>query len=219
MFNDFKGYDRDGKPIKISIPPTLLISSIGVIDDVTKVVSLDVKFSGDLVYILGETYEELGGSEYYSLFSEKHGKKCIGNKVPKVNPGKNKKLYKDIYKSIKKQLISSSISINRGGMGVALAKIAIGGGLGLDLRLNNLPGLVHRNDLALFSETQGRIIVTISPKNKNIFEKLMKGNNIALIGKVIKEPKIIVKGLKDNLIIKLSLKKVHDAYFSTFKGY
>ncbi|MBI3955374.1 phosphoribosylformylglycinamidine synthase, partial [Candidatus Gottesmanbacteria bacterium] len=172
MFNDFKGCDRDGKPIKISIPPTLLISSIGVIDDITKVVSLDVKFPGDLVYILGETIEELGGSEYFSLISDKHGKNCIGNNVPNVNPRKNKKLYADFYKCIKKQLISSSISINRGGMGVALAKIAIGGGLGLDIELKNLPGLVMRDDFALFSESQGRIIVTISLKNKNIFEKM-----------------------------------------------
>ncbi len=219
MYNDFKGFDRDGKPIKISIPPTLLISSIGVIDDVTKVVSLDVKFPGDLVYILGETYEELGGSEYFSLISEKHGKNCIGNKVPHVNPKKNKKLYTDFYQSIKKQLLSSSISINRGGLGAALAKKAIGGGLGLDIKLKNLPGSVTRDDFALFSESQGRIIVTISQKNKNIFEKLMEANNIALIGKVIKEPKMIIQGLKGGVVINTSLKKIQDAYSSTFKGY
>ena len=219
MFNDFKGYDRSGKSIKISIPPTLLISSLGVVDDITKVVSLDVKFPGDLVYILGDTYMELGGSEYFSLISEKQRNNSIGNNVPKVNPRKNKKLYTDFYKSIKKQLISSSISINRGGLGIALAKMAIGGELGLDIRLNNLPGLVRRNDFALFSESQGRIVVTVLPKNKNIFEKLMRGNSFALIGKVIKEPKMIIRGLKGGEIINTGLKKIQDAYTSTFKGY
>ncbi|OGG21663.1 phosphoribosylformylglycinamidine synthase [Candidatus Gottesmanbacteria bacterium RIFCSPHIGHO2_02_FULL_40_13] len=219
MFNDFKGYDRDGKPLKISIPPTLLISSIGVVGDVTQAVSLDVKFPGDLVYILGDTYDESGGSEYFSYISEKQGKNCIGNKVPNVNPQKNKKLYADFYQSIQKQLISSSISINHGGMGAALAKIAIAGCLGLDIRLDNLPGLVTRDDFALFSESQGRILVTISPKNKNIFEKLMKGNKIALIGNVIKEPEMIIHGLKGSVVINTSLKKIQDAYFSTFKGY
>ena len=162
---------------------------------------------------------ELGGSEYFSLISEKQRNNSIGNNVPKVNPRKNKKLYTDFYKSIKKQLISSSISINRGGLGIALAKMAIGGELGLDIRLNNLPGLVRRNDFALFSESQGRIVVTVLPKNKNIFEKLMRGNSFALIGKVIKEPKMIIRGLKGGEIINTGLKKIQDSYTSTFKGY
>ena len=61
MFNDFKGYDADNNPVTISIPPTLLISAIGVMEDVAHAVSLDPKQAGDLVYLLGETKDELGG--------------------------------------------------------------------------------------------------------------------------------------------------------------
>jgi len=91
MFNDFKGYNQKGKKVKISIDPTLLISSIGIIDDVNKVVSMDVKVKGDIVYVLGETLDELGGSEYFCMLSDNG--ESIGSKVPKVDAKKNKKLF------------------------------------------------------------------------------------------------------------------------------
>ncbi len=76
MFNDFSGYDAENNPVKISVPPTLLISSIGIHQDVAKAVSLDAKIAGDLVYVIGETCEELGGSEYFAHLG------YIGNTVP-----------------------------------------------------------------------------------------------------------------------------------------
>ena len=63
MYNDFSGFDAHDNPVKISVPPTLLISSIGVHDDVAKAVSMDAKIDGDLVYVIGGTSEELGGSD------------------------------------------------------------------------------------------------------------------------------------------------------------
>lgn len=213
MFNDFKGYDEKGNHIKISIPPTLLISSIGIINDVLKTISIDVKFPTDLVYILGETKDELGGSEYFSMH------KSIGNNIPKVNALKNKKIYQAFYQAVKKNLISSAISITRGGLGVALAKTALAGKLGIEVSLKNLPGQVSRNDFALFSESQGRLLVTINPKNKKIFEKIMKGNQLKQIGQVINKPQIIIKGLDNKTIVNLSLDKVEKSYKSTFKNF
>lgn len=213
MFNDFKGYDEKGDPIKISVPPTLLISSIGIIEDVTKTISIDVKFPGDLVYILGETKEELGGSEYFALY------KSVGNKVPKVEAQKNKKLYQSFYKAGRSQLISSAISITRGGLGIALAKTALAGKLGIEVCLNNLLGRVFHNDFVLFSESQGRILITINPKNKKIFEKIMKGNQFKQIGQVTKNQRLVIKGLDNKTIINLNLEKIEKAYKSVFKNY
>ena len=102
---------------------------------------------------------------------------------------------------------------------MALAKTALAGKLGVEVSLNNLPGFVTRNDFALFSESQGRILVTINPKNKKEFENVMKGNQFKQIGQVTKEQKIIVKGLDDKEIINLSLEKIEKAYKSTFKNY
>jgi phosphoribosylformylglycinamidine synthase len=213
MFNDFKGYDGEGNPIKISVPPTLLISSIGLIEDVLKTISIDLKFPGDLVYILGETKDELGGSEYFSM------NKSVGNNVPKVNGLKNKKMYSDYYKASQSQLIASAISITRGGLGIALAKTALAGKLGIKISLTNLPGKVSRNDFALFSESQGRILVTINPKNKKEFEKIMKGNNFKQIGQVTDNQQLIIKGVDNKTTVDLGLEKIEKAYKLTFKNY
>jgi len=74
MFNDFKGFNEKGQPVKVSIHPTLLVSSLAIIDDIYKSVSIDLKLPGDLIYIIGETNDELGGSEYFQMIGEKRVK-------------------------------------------------------------------------------------------------------------------------------------------------
>lgn len=209
MFNDFAGFDKKGKSVQISIPPTLLITSIGVIDDFMKVVSLDAKIPGDLIYILGETYDELGGSEYYSA----------GGTVPQVDAGKNKKLYKAFSESLQKNLISSSISCGRGGLAIALAKKALGGKLGIEISLKNIPGEVSRDDFALFSESQGRIVVTVAPENKKDFEQIMRGNSFALIGKVTTDNTFNIEGVKAEGIVETDVETLLRYYRKTFTGY
>jgi len=145
--------------------------------------------------------------------------KSIGNNTPKVNASKNKKLYQSFYQAAKKNLISSAISITRGGLGVALAKTALSGKLGIEVSLDNLPGQISRNDFALFSESQGCLLVTVNPKNKEIFEKIMKGNSFKQIGEVTDNQKFIIKGLGNKMIVNLSLEKIEKAYRSMFKNY
>ncbi len=213
MFNDFKGYDEKGREIKISVLPTLLISSLGIIENIRKVVSIDVKFPGDLIYILGETFEELGGSEYFASYG------YIGNRVPQVDARKNKILYQALSKCIKKELIASCQSITKGGLAIALAKTAMGGGLGLDVSLKNLPGNFSREDYALYSESQGRIIVSINPEKKREFEKMMTGNTFAQIGKVADKKAIVIKDKNSKAIIVLDLDLALKVYKSTFKNF
>lgn len=229
MFNDFKGYDEESRPIKISILPTLLISSIGIIDDVNKAVSMDVKFPEDLVYVLGETFEELGSSEYFRMWSEVTPRMVsrsdssevahIGNRTPKVDAFKNKKLYQALSECIRKNLIASSQSIHRGGLAIALAKTAMAGNLGLNISLKNLPGNFSRNDYALYSESQGRIIVTIDPEKKQEFEKMMRGNTFAQIGKVTNKKAIVIQDKKGKIIVNLDLDLALKSYKSTFKNF
>ncbi|MBI4973469.1 phosphoribosylformylglycinamidine synthase [Candidatus Roizmanbacteria bacterium] len=213
MFNDFKGYDEKGKPIKISIPPTLLISSIGVIPDIYKTVSLDLKFPGDLIYLLGETYEELGASEYYGMLG------YVGNSVPHVDALKNRTLYQKLYQCIQNDLLASSLSVGRGGLGIALAKTAMGGLLGIDISLKNLKGSVKRNDVGLFSESQGRIVVSINRKNKKIFEKIMGKIPFTYLGKVTTDKTFIVRDSTNAIIVKTDTDKLSSSYKSTFKNY
>lgn len=160
MFNDFKGFDDKGNPVKISVPPTLLISSVSVLDDVTNVVSIDAKFAGDLVYLIGDTKPELGGSEFYQYLQQ-------SGDVPIVDIEQNKKTYAALYHAINKGLIASSVSITRGGLMVALVKKALAGQLGLEI---NLKDSLLKNPELLFSESSGRVVVTIDPNNKQQFQ-------------------------------------------------
>jgi phosphoribosylformylglycinamidine synthase len=213
MFNDFKGYDASGNPIAISIPPTLLISSFGVIEAITDVVSLDAKMPGDLIYLLGETHDELAGSEYFQMVQEE------GTFVPKVETTKTKPLYNALHQAIQHHFVASSISIGRGGLAVALAKKAIGGQLGITLSLEKMKGTVARDDFALFSESQGRLLVTVAKANKKTFEAMMKDISYAKIGVVTKKRNIIVTGREGNEIIKSTVDEATHAYRDTFKNY
>ncbi|MBD3330667.1 phosphoribosylformylglycinamidine synthase [Candidatus Peregrinibacteria bacterium] len=215
MFNDFKGFNQEGKRIKISVPPTLLISSLSVIDDITLSLSLDPKFEGDLIYILGETANELGGSEYFASLG------YIGNSVPKVDAQKALKLYKLYHEALKARLISSSYSPEFGGIGAALARKAIAGQIGMEINLNRVPHTknLNREDHLLFSETQSRFIVTIDPKRKEEFEKHFANVIFAQIGTITEDQNFIIKGFNGENIIKSNVKTLEEYYKKTFKDF
>lgn len=213
MFNDFNGYDAKNNPIKISILPTLLISSMSVMEDATKTVSLDVKIPGDIVYLLGDTYCEIGKTEYADFMHED------GGKVARVDVLKNRKLYHALFSAINNRLVASSMSVGRGGIGVALSKMAIGGMLGLNITLAKIPGIIHRDDVTLFGESHGRLLVAVMPYHREAFEQAMKGNPYAEIGVVTSDAKITMKGLKGKTIITTDLKAVAKAYTKTFKNW
>jgi phosphoribosylformylglycinamidine synthase len=217
MFNDFKGFDHMGKPATISVPPTLLISSLGVISDVSRVITLDAKFPGDLVYLLGETYGELGGSEYMHYINQIQGSNKLWGRVPKVNRQLNLKLYRAFYRASNSGLLSSAVSLGHGGIAVGLLKTAMAGNLGLNISLQKIKGSAGRNDIALFSESQGRIFVTVNPNNKKDFEKHFLGLPVSRLGTVTEEPIIKISGF--NQKIQIPVAAALKSYKSTFKGF
>ncbi len=211
MFNDFKGFDENGNPVKISAPPTLLISSIGVIDDSKKAVSLDAKCAGDIVYVLGETHDEFGGSEYLSMIGQ-HG----AGYVPKVDAAKNNELYRSLAQCIEAELIESAQSVHRGGLATALAKTAIGGKLGLSVSIDKLPGSWTSPESALYSESMGRIVVTVSPERQDYFEAMMGDNKCVPIGMITEKDDFVIK-TKDSAIVNTKTRSMLKSYKSTFK--
>ena len=102
-------------------------------DDVSTAVTMDMKASDSLVYIVGKTHRELGGSKYYKAL------KHIGNEVPKVDAKAGKILMKRLAKAIQAGLAKSCHDCSEGGMAVALAEMAFSGGFGLNISLNNVP--------------------------------------------------------------------------------
>lgn len=190
MFNDFNGFDANGEPVKISAPPTLLISAIGVMDCATQAVSLDAKMAGDAVYILGLTHEELGGSFWHSFNG------ASGGMVPLTDPQTNAETYKRVHEAMRQNLIASAIGLDAGGLAIALIKTAIGGNLGMDIDLSLLPA----DDMLsptqkLFSESTGRLLVTVAPDNMTAFAQLMRSLPHAKIGTITNDGQF---NLKDN---------------------
>jgi phosphoribosylformylglycinamidine synthase len=171
MKNDYKA---DGQ--KISVPPTILYSMTAKIDDVRKTVSSEFKANGDLVYQLGETYDELGASEFYAM----HGQ--LGANVPKVRKEAAKELYLKVMEANSQGLIESSHDLSDGGLAVALAESAFGAALGAELHLDTLPENLS-NEVLLFAESHSRFVVSIRPENKARFEQIM-GNRAFHLGKV-----------------------------------
>ncbi len=192
----------------ICIPPTLLISAMGVMDDIKKAVSMDCKQAGDLIYIVGVTYRELGGSHYYAI------RGYIGNSVPKVHPKKGKKMMNALAKTMKKGLVKACHDLSEGGIGVAAAEMAFAGGLGMKIEVKNVPLAenIERDDFILFSESNTRFLVEIAPKDKERFEKALSGVAFAEIGRVTKDKKLEVIALNNKAIIKADVDELKEAW-------
>ncbi len=181
---------------KISIPPTVLFSVIGKIEDVRRAVTMDVKTPGDLVYLLGSTADELGGSEYYRMCDE------LGANVPKVDSARALKLYRTLNRAQQQQLVRSCNDLSDGGLAVALAEKAFAGGFGIDADLDKVVGASVLDDAALlFSESQSRLAVTVKTENRQAFESLFADCDAALIGEVTAEQTLALRR-GDRLLIK-----------------
>ena len=134
---------------------------------------MELKASGNLLYIIGETFNELGGSEYYKL------KGYLGASVPKVKGGKAKRTFKAVTKAIDLGLIKSCHDLSEGGLAVAAAEMAFAGGYGLEIDLGKVPRKeLERNDFVLFSESNSRFLLEVAENDRRKFEALMKGKGL-----------------------------------------
>ncbi|MBW2992051.1 phosphoribosylformylglycinamidine synthase [Candidatus Woesearchaeota archaeon] len=209
MFNDFKGFDEDNNPIKISVLPTLMISGIGIIEDAEHTTTMDLKIAGDLIYIIGKTKDECGGSEFYRIANK------IGANSPKVDAKKARALYEKMYELNKKQMLSACASVNQGLL-ITLAKMSIAGQLGVEADIRDIADLSAEK--IFYSESQSRFIVTIDPKDKEKFEEEMDSFDITQIGVVKDSNKFIIKNSKEQ-IISSDIKQLEDIYKERFKEF
>ncbi len=190
MKNDYQIGDT-----KISIPPTLLFSVIGKIDDVRRATTMDAKTPGDLVYLLGVTRDELGGSEYYAL----HGH--TGRNVPVVDAATAMARYRAVNAAQLQGLIASCHDLSDGGLAVALAETAFAGDRGIDVdlrRVDATPGLDEWQ--LLFSESASRLLVTVHNDNRAAFEAICAGQSCACIGRVTAVPELRMVGLAGTML-------------------
>jgi phosphoribosylformylglycinamidine synthase len=187
MKNDYTGGGR-----KISIPPTVLFSLLGIMDDVNKAVSSDFKYAGDAVFLLGLTRRELGGSE----LSDELGHP--GGQAPEVDPLQARQRYLAMHTAMNAGLVTACHDLSDGGLAVALAEVAIGGRLGADVELEAVPGIAALTSTeCLYSESASRLLVTVRPNQAMAFEdrlsRLSSPSLCARIGEVTADAVLTIR--------------------------
>jgi phosphoribosylformylglycinamidine synthase len=180
-----------GERHKVSGLPTMQFTATGTVADVLKSQTMEAKSPGDLVYVLGTTRNELGGSAYYDLFG------YTGLNVPKVEPKQFLSLYRAVERAVAAGLVASCHGIYRGGLAIHAAMTAVGGQLGMTIDLSRIPGSDAENirdDQLLFSESCGRFLATVPEKSRNAFEALFKNLPFGLAGKVTEKAELVIQG-------------------------
>jgi len=194
------------------VTPTLLITALGIIPDIRSAVSMDVKEPNNPVYIVGQTFAELGGSEYYKL------KGFVGRTVPKVRKSA-RRTFSAVTGAIDLGPVKACHDISEGGLAVAAAEMAFSGGFGMELHLQKVPVKgVNRDDYVMFSESNSRFLVEVSKEAKNEFEVLMKGIAFAEIGVVTKAPRLCIHGLNGKAVVDAKLSDLLAAWKQTLSS-
>jgi len=187
--------------VKISVPPTLLVSAIGRIDDVTTALTLEPKLAGDVVYLLGTTRDETGGSEYFRWRGERAGKvpalgqpaPFVGNKVPRLDLPAALALYRSLERAIRAGRVRSVAVPAKGGLAVAFARMVMAAELGLELDLAGAAGVdALAPDVVLFGESLARLVVSVAPDAAAAFEADLAGTACRRIGRVTEPARLRV---------------------------
>jgi phosphoribosylformylglycinamidine synthase len=196
------------------VTPTLLITAIGIIPDVKKTVSMDLKQPGNPIYFIGQTYPELGGSEYYRL------KGFLGRTVPKVRIAQARRTIKALIKAIDLGYVRACHDLSEGGLAAAISEMAFTGDHGVDIHLDKVPRPrnMQRNDFILFSESNSRFLVEVQAKHRENLEALMKGVSSAVIGEVKPQRRLLVYGVDNRKIVDAGLEELRTAWKGTFGG-
>jgi phosphoribosylformylglycinamidine synthase len=202
-----------GERRKVSGLPTLLFTVSSVIKDIRKCSTMDAKFPGDRLYVLGETRDERGGSEYYQLMGE------VGFRVPRVNVEEVWPLYRALHKAIEQDLVTSVHAITRGGLGVHLALVAMGGELGMDIDLGAVPCFQSLTDSQiLYSESAGRFIITVDPAREQAFREIISGMKGNCVGMVTDSPRFRIRGGNEAVILEEDIHDLKACWKAPFGG-
>jgi phosphoribosylformylglycinamidine synthase len=197
-------YHAGGK--NIVIPPTLLISALGQVPDVRRCVTMDLKESGNLLFLVGQTRAEMGGSHYHFVQGGE------GGTVPRPDQKLAPRLFRKLHEAIQAGLVRSCHDLSEGGLAVAVAEMAFAGGIGADVtQLTNDAALP--DEVLLFSESTTRFVVEVRPDKTTAFQACL-GSDIPLtqLGQTCKEPRLRIAEGNGEWLIWVELAKLKDAW-------
>jgi phosphoribosylformylglycinamidine synthase subunit PurSL len=201
----------------IAIPPTLLISALARVPDVRQVVTMDLKSAGNLLFLVGLTSAELGGSEYFrSLGLE-------GGRVPAPDLQLAPEIFRALHRAITSGCVRACHDLSEGGLAVAAAEMAFAGGLGLDLDLARVPSTGLPSDCdpdatALFSESTTRFLVEVEPEQQGAFEAALDTLPFALVGRVRSDEVLELRSSRGEPLARFSITELRDAHQGFFQG-
>jgi phosphoribosylformylglycinamidine synthase len=194
--NELSYVDAHGQRQTIVIPPSLLISALGQMADVRRAVTMDLKAPGNLLYQVGVTHDELGGSHYALV-------QCLsGGRVPRVDPPTARQLFLAVHGAIESGLVRACHDLSEGGLAAALAEMALAGDLGAEVTLEHVPrstddaargGGEPLTEVTLFSESNSRLLVEVSPECRERFEAALDGVPHGLLGRVTSDGRVRIR--------------------------
>ncbi len=208
MKNDF-----DDGEIRLSIPPTLLISAIGKVPDINYCLSSEFKKEEDYIFLLSAGTLGLNGSVLSNILD-------CPDLLASIDLQKANILYQKLFESINNKLVNSAHDISDGGLLVNISESIIGSGLGANINLSallensspyNRIATYFASQLALtktlpafllFAEGPGQIVVTVSAKSKEQFLHHMKGQNVLLIGEVTNTNELTISTIDNKALYK-----------------
>lgn len=197
--NEFHSGDRH-----IVIPPTLLISAIGRVNDVRQCVTMDLKEPGNTLYLVGLTRDELGGSHFYLVNG------LSGGQPPRVNLRHGLEIFQKVHQVISRGLVRACHDTSEGGLAVALAEMAFAGGIGADVSGwcdGSLP-----DHVLLFSESTTRFVVEVPAGQARAFEECLDGVPVTRIGQTCKEQRLRIAGAGGEWIVWSQLADLKEAW-------
>ncbi len=157
-------------------PPTPVILGVGIVDDLRRCVTSDLKRQADALFLVGRTSNEFGGSEYFRL------RRRSGGIVPASDPHGLRVAMDHLLDAMRARTVAACHDLSHGGLAVAAAEMAFGGDLGVDLDTRAMDPA--RWDLQLFSESNGRWLVEVARGKEDAFEHAMEGVPVTFVGKV-----------------------------------
>jgi phosphoribosylformylglycinamidine synthase len=186
----------------IIIPPTLLISAMGQVPDVRRCVTMDLKEPGNLLFLVGTTMPEMGGSHYHVVTEQ------TGGAVPQVDTKLAPDIFARMHEAIMTGMVRSCHDLSEGGLAVAIAEMAFAGGIGADVAK---PG-AGTDEVNLFAESPSRFLVEVPPQHADKFRHVLGPVPLLEIGKTVKEPRLRIAGASGEWIIWLPLQQMKDAW-------
>ncbi len=164
----------------VAIPPSLLVSALGQVEDVAQCVTMDLKAPGNLLYLVGLTRSEMGGSHFGLVTG------IGGGEVPRVDAAAARRTFEALHQAIDAGLVRACHDLSEGGLAVAAAEMALAGALGAELDLEHVPRDEETDAAAvlLFSESNTRLLCEVRPTSAALFESALRGIPHAQVGRV-----------------------------------